>query len=224
MVDSVASGDNGQVTNDETTAPQPQTAPEEPELFPGERELAKTQPGSREEMRVMRRHYNWVNMVIALAACMALVLAALMFAPRPKGTEVRDIDYREVAASAQQRAEFPLVVPDLSEEWKANAASFDPQGSPAVDTWYISLVGPDDAWVAVNQSAGDERWAESFVDEMAQVGTQDVDGVEFTTWEGDKGLQAMVGPGPEGTETVYLGRAPWDVFAEVASAAAESVG
>ena len=150
---------------------------EEPELFPGEKALARTKAGSRDEMRVIRRHYNWVNMAMALLACLVLVLAALALAPRPEGDITREVEYEAVAQNVQQEAGFDLAVPGMPDGWHANAASFGESGTPAVETWYVSWVDGDDGWASLRQTDAEETpdaWAESYLEEFAETGESDL--------------------------------------------------
>ncbi|WP_236865953.1 DUF4245 domain-containing protein [Brevibacterium daeguense] len=177
----------------------------------------RVQPGSRDEMRQLRTGANWVNMAIALGACLIVVLAALAFVPRPETELTREIDYVGVAQSAQQDAEFRLAVPELPEGWVSNEASFRPMGSPESETWYVSWVGPERGWVSLRQSQGDENWVKSMLDEdMLQTGARDIAGESFATYEDSGARQALVGEVGE-TTLVLKGTAPWETFDQFAS-------
>lgn len=238
----VTTGDNTGV-NDQQHAPQPplpsSTArygglegPDQPhdspELFPGEKALSRTRAGSREEMRVLRRHYNWVNMVVALVACLVLVLAALALAPRPSGDITREVEYWTVAENAQPAADFDLSVPDLPEGWHSNAASFDHEGTPAVETWYVSLVADDDeGWMSLRQTDAEETpeaWAESYLEEFAETGESDLSGTTFTRFEGvGSSDNALLGHA-DGTVLLLIGSGDWAQLEAWAEAASQSVG
>ncbi|WP_051297940.1 DUF4245 domain-containing protein [Brevibacterium album] len=201
--------------------------PEQPELFPGERALARTRAGSREEMRVIRRHYNWVNMVIALLACGALVAVALMLAPRPEGDPTREVDYTQVAQSAQPMAAFPLAVPDIPEGWHANSATFGESGPAAVPTWYVSWVNEEqERWLSLRQVAADapESWSAAHLEEYATTGESELGGVQFTRYERTGGSgHALVGSA-EGTNLLIMGSAPWEQVEAIAEEALTSQG
>lgn len=170
------------------------------------------QPGSREEMRQIRMSSNWVNMAIALGVCLAAVLVAFAFVPEPANELEREVDYVGMAESAQTSSDFPLAVPELPEGWVSNEVNFEPMGTPAVDTWYVSWVGPEREWMSLRQSRGNENWVRSMVtDELAEIGTRDVSGQTFTAYENSRGEQALVGPVGD-TTVVLKGTAAWETY------------
>lgn len=205
----------------------PERPREEPELFPGEKALARTKAGSREEMRVIRRHYNWVNMAIALLACLALVLAALALAPRPDGDITREVDYGVVAENVQPESGFDLAVPGMPDGWHSNAASFDHGGTPAVETWYISWVDGDDGWASLRQTDAEDTpdaWAESYLEEFAETGESELGGTAFTRFEGtDSSDKALLGEA-DGTVLLLVGAGEWGPLEEFATASVETIG
>jgi len=205
----------------------PEATQEAPELFPGEKALARTKAGSRDEMRVLRRHYNWVNMVIALVACLALVLAALALAPRPEGDITREVDYGEVARTVQPDAAFGLAVPPLPEGWEANAASFGQQGTPAADTWYVSWVDGDDGWASLRQADADDTpdaWAESFLEEFAETGESELGGADFTRFEGTSSSDMALLGEADGTILLLVGEGEWGPLEEFAAGSVQTIG
>ena len=198
-----------------------------PELFPGEKALARTKAGSREEMRVLRRHYNWVNMVIALLACFALVAGALMLAPQPSGDITREVDHVAVAENAQGSAPFALAVPDLPEGWHANAASLRHEGTPSAETWYVSLVADDASnWMALRQvDAQDtpEAWAQTHLEDLAPTGESEVGEVTFERYSGTDDSQIALLGEVEGTLLLMSGSGDWAALEELTAGAVESV-
>lgn len=173
---------------------------------------SQVQPGSREEMRLLRMRSNWVNMAIALAVCLIVVLVALAFVPRPANELRREVDYVGIAESAQQTADFELAVPRLPDGWTSNEASHDPLGTPAVETWYVSWVGPERAWMSLRQSQGNENWVNSMLgEEMLQVGSRDVAGETFAMYQNASGDQALVGSAGD-TTIVLKGTAAWETY------------
>src|SRR5699024_8876726 len=66
-------------------------------------------PGSREEMRFLRRNSNWVNMIIAILACLAVVVGILFIAPQPEVDSERVVDYQGIAEQSEGNADFDLI-------------------------------------------------------------------------------------------------------------------
>jgi len=200
---------------------------EGPELFPGEKALARTKAGSREEMRVLRRHYNWVNMVIALVACFVLVGAALMLAPRPTGDLARDVDHAAIAETAQGSAPFVLSVPELPQGWHANAASLREDGTPPAETWYVAAVDAEaDEWMDLRQVEADEvpeAWADLQLEDFAVTGESDLDGVTFERYAATSGSDIALLGDVEGTRLLLKGSGEWSSLEALATGAVASV-
>ena len=171
-----------------------------------------TQRGQRrEDVRAMRLSANWVNMLIAVGACFLVVFGVLALSPRPEGELQREVDYKEVADVAQNEARIPLAVPSLPEGWVANEAVYEPLGTPAFDTWYVSWVGPQQEWMSLRQSTGGSAWVESMLEDYSKLGERTIAG---TTWDlygtsgGSQGLVTTIGD----ATYVLKGTAPWERF------------
>lgn len=183
----------------------------------------KPVPGSREEMRQIRLTSNWVNMIIALLICFGVVFVVFMLVPQPKGDPTRSVDVASIGQAAEDHAGFDLYTPKLLEDWNANDAHFTKMGHPEADTWYVSMVGPQDQWVSVRQSEGDDDWLASVVDGAVERGKSDIDGVTFTEYESkDLTQQALVGK-IAGTTVVLKGSARWESYHEYAKQAVEQL-
>lgn len=180
------------------------------------------QPGSREEMRLIRKNSTWVNMVIALAACVLLVVVVASFTPKLDGSIERDIDYKGDAEASQGLADFPLAVPDVPKGWTANEATFEPLGTPAFDTWYVSWVGPGQQWVALEQSQGDEAWASSLMEDAVEIGEHEIEGTTFTEYQGPDSKQYLSG---EVADTLFVVKATaqWESVDTIVASAVDSV-
>lgn len=150
--------------------------------------MEKTQPN----MRKLRLEANWMNMVIALGACVLLMVVALVIAPQPKGDPVRTVDAQAIGARAAQSVTWPVAVFATPEGWHANEAQLTTMGDPSADTWYASYVGPDDQWMSIRQAPGSKEWAESLVEDFQANGSETFAGVSFEAYTGDQREQAYV--------------------------------
>ena len=116
-------------------------------------------PGSREEMRFLRKNSNWVNMIIAILACLAVAVGILFLAPQPEVDSERVVDYQGIAEQSQGNAEFDLIVPQIPRGWTSNEATLDRVGDSEFTSWYMSFIGPDDQWVSIEQAEASTRGA-----------------------------------------------------------------
>lgn len=143
-------------------------------------------PGSREEMRFLRKHSNWVNMVIAILACLGVVVVALLMAPQPEVDSERVVDYKAVAESAQANVDFPLIVPTIPKGWKSNEATFDRVSDSETLSWYVSFLGEQQQWVSIEQARASEHWVTMRLgDDAVSAETVDVSGVTFQIYRAD---------------------------------------
>lgn len=184
--------------------------------------LGEAAPPRMSEHMEQKMRANWVNMAIALGACMVVVLLALAFVPRPENEFDRVVDYAATAEAVQDGADFTLAVPTLPEGWVSNEASYDLYGTPELTTWYVSFVGPEQQWVSLRQVAGtseggtNANWVKNQLgDDALQVRTEDVAGTQFLVYESRSGDQAYVGD-VDGSTVVLFGTAQWDSFTAIA--------
>lgn len=136
-------------------------------------------PGSREEMRFLRKNSNWVNMIIAILACLAVVVVILLIAPQPNVDSERVVDYQAVAEQSQDSADFDLIVPQIPTGWTSNEASLDRIGDSDTTSWYMSFIGTQQQWVSVEQAKASERWAKKKVGDAVAAETVKAGGSEF---------------------------------------------
>lgn len=142
-------------------------------------------PGSREEMRLLRKNSNWVNMTVAIMACLALVGGVLLLAPQPEVNSERVVDYRAIAEVSQSNTDYPLVVPDVPSGWTSNEANLDRIGDTGVTSWYVSFLGPDDQWVSIEQAQASQAWADGRVKDATAAETVDVSGYTYQVYRTD---------------------------------------
>lgn len=153
-----------------------------PEVY-GPPEPARPEPGSREEMLYLRRTSTWVNMVIALVACVLVVVLIVAIVPRTSEDFSRDIDVAEVAQQAEGSVDFTFAQPDMGKGWSANEATFSDTGQPPTPTWYISLIGPNDQWVTVVQADTEsDAWLKDHLDTAEQQGPVEAGGREWDSF------------------------------------------
>ncbi|WP_227492732.1 DUF4245 domain-containing protein [Brevibacterium sp. CFH 10365] len=149
-------------------------------------------PGSREEMRFLRKNSNWVNMVIAILACLAVAVGILFLAPQPEVDSERVVDYQGIAEQSQGNAEFDLIVPQIPRGWTSNEASLDRMGDSEYTSWYMSFIGPDDQWVSIEQAEASANWAKRKTDEAAAAEKVTVGGADFQIYRTEEAKEYWV--------------------------------
>lgn len=164
---------------------------------------ARPQPTTPDVVRVV--------VLLALGIVLAGWLGSL-FRNQPE-VEPDTVDYRAIAAAAQEGAGFPLTVPSrLPQAWRATSARWDPTDRQ----WHIGVLTGDEEYVGLEQSgAGLAQARRAFAPDSTQAGTVDVarrpwlrfvDGQtgEVTLMEErSRSVVAVTGSVPEATLAAY---------------------
>ncbi|WP_309136025.1 DUF4245 domain-containing protein [Brevibacterium oceani] len=149
-------------------------------------------PGSREEMRFLRKNSNWVNMVIAILACLAVAVGILFIAPQPEVDSERVVDYQGIAEQSEGNADFDLIVPQIPQGWSANEATLDRLNDSEFLSWYMSFIGTDDQWVSIEQSKASANWAKNKTDDAVAAEKVTVGGADFQIYRTDEAKEYWV--------------------------------
>lgn len=149
-------------------------------------------PGSREEMRFLRKNSNWVNMIIAILACLAVVVGILFIAPQPEVDSERVVDYQGIAEQSEGNADFDLIVPQIPRGWSANEASLDRFNDSEYVSWYMSFIGSEDQWVSIEQAKASQNWAKKKTEGAVAAETLTVGGLDFQVYRTDDAKEYWV--------------------------------
>lgn len=98
-------------------------------------------------------------MVRSLALVLAFVplIAGAVFLSRPEAVPQPMVDFRAVAAAAQeeQASDLPLLVPRGLDGWRCTVARLDGSGDATV--WRLAFLTPAEEYVGLEQAGGDPR-------------------------------------------------------------------
>ncbi|RKR74985.1 DUF4245 domain-containing protein [Frondihabitans australicus] len=134
--------------------------------------------------RAHRMNQTTKNLVLSLIASVALLVVIVLIVPRPTSSDVKDVDYRQIASQAQQQVSVPLASPKLPSSWKANDAEIKPAGADGVQSWYIGLITPDTQFIGLTQGINaNDTWVADQLDETAQTTVATVDGVAWDVYD-----------------------------------------
>ena len=177
-----------------------------------------------ENSRKHRQRQTVMNLVLALGASLLVVLVIVLLVPRSDTPIERDIDVADVAAQAQAASDDPLAVPELPEEWRANAAELRRSDVDEVTAWYAGYLTPSDEYVGMYQGLdANATWVAELLARTLATGTTTIDGVEWTVYDNrdssDDVGNARYGLTTEagGTTFVLLGTATLEEFETLAT-------
>src|SRR5690606_15242586 len=109
--------------------------------------------------------------------------------PRGEPTERPAIDLAQIAADVESTSERPVVVPELGDFWRVNAAGLE---GGAVNVWSMTLAPSGErerGFIRVAQAFdADVTWAPQVTGGMAPTGTTEIDGLTWDVYDmGDRG-------------------------------------
>lgn len=101
---------------------------------------------------------------------------------------VGDVDYASIASSAQEAAQYPVLIPSsVPEGWRANGARFRPSGE---QPWHLGMLTDNDIYIGLEQAVGTgEGLLSTFAEDSEPDGTATIAGDE---WQVHRGQGATV--------------------------------
>ncbi len=136
-----------------------------------------------ENSRAHRANQTTRNLVLALLASLAVVLFVVLVVIRPDNTPVTYVDYRAIAASAQQSVSQPLVAPQLPKTWKSNSAVLK-DGDGDGTTWYVGLITPKQQFIAIEEGIStDDTWFGGLLGKAQPTGHTTIAGIRWTIYD-----------------------------------------
>lgn len=177
-----------------------------------------------ENSRTYRQRQTVKNLVLSLGASLLVVLVLVLLVPRSDTPIERDVDVALVAAQAQASSDDPLAVPELPEDWQANAAELRRSDVDEVTAWYAGYLTPSDEYLGMYQGLdANPTWIAELLARTLATGTTTIDGVEWTVYDNrdsaDDVGNARYGLTTEadGTTFVLLGTATPEEFETLAA-------
>jgi hypothetical protein len=177
-----------------------------------------------ESSRLRRQRQSLFNLLLALGASLAVVLVIVLIVPRSDAPIERDVDVAAVAGQAQAVHDETLAVPELSDDWRSNAAGLR-TGADGVTAWYAGYLTPSDEYIGMYQGIeANPTWVAGLLERTIATGTTTIDGVEWTVYD-NRDTGADVGNARYGLTTeaggstfVLLGTATSEEFETLAAA------
>lgn len=132
-----------------------------------------------ETSRLHRSNQTAINLVAALVVSLIVVLLIVLVVVRPNPEPPQPVDYAALADQAQPTVSAPLVSPELTDDWSANAAELET--SSGVTSWYIGLITPSTQFIGVRQGIdANETWLAGQLGYAQATGEATIDGI---TWQ-----------------------------------------
>jgi len=136
-----------------------------------------------ESSRRHRSNQTLLNLVLALAASLGIVLFLVLVVVRPSMDPAPNVDYQKLAADAQPTVSEPLASPSLPKSWSANAARLK-TGSDGIVTWYIGFITPAPQYIGLVQGIkANPSWVAAQLESARATGTETIGGIDWTVYD-----------------------------------------
>lgn len=134
--------------------------------------------------RAHRENQTAFNLVIAIGVSVVIVVVLVLVVVRPNGSQLKDVDYLQVGAQAQQQVTTTLVEPKMPSAWKANSAEIRPAGSDGVQSWYIGFITPDTQFIGMTQGLkANQTWVSNELQQASKTSSKTVGGLDWTIYD-----------------------------------------
>lgn len=136
-----------------------------------------------ETSRAHRANQTTRNLVLAIVASLGIVLFAVLVVVRPSTNLVKSVDYRTVAAQAQQTVGAKLAAPNLPKDWTSNDAELKADNGKTVE-WYVGLITPKKQFIGIEQGVHtSDTWFGSLLGKSQPTGHIAIAGVDWTVYD-----------------------------------------
>jgi hypothetical protein len=136
-----------------------------------------------ETSRAHRANQTTRNLILALIASLAIVLFVVLVVVRPATNLVKTVDYRTVAAQAQQTVSAKLAAPAMPKGWTSNDAELENDSGNTVD-WYVGLITPKQGFIAIEQGVDtSDTWYGSLLGKSPVTGHVTIAGVHWSVYD-----------------------------------------
>ncbi|WP_311243055.1 DUF4245 family protein [Microbacterium sp. WCS2018Hpa-23] len=134
------------------------------------------------------------SLIAALIATLAIVAVIVFAVPRGEPATSTTIDMVSIAADVESTVDSPVIVPDLNDFWRVNAAGLT---SGATSVWDVTLAPSAEderGFVKLAQAFGaDSSWAPQRLNGTAPTDTTSIGGLEWDVYEpGDAGAKQNI--------------------------------
>jgi hypothetical protein len=135
-----------------------------------------------ENSRKHRSNQTLINLVLALAASLAIVLFLVLVVVRPDGATVKPVDYRAAASQSQPTVSSHLAAPDLPKGWTANLADVE-TGSDGIVTWSIGFITPKQQYIGFVQGLkANSSWLSDQVQNARSTSSESLAGLDWAVY------------------------------------------
>lgn len=134
------------------------------------------------------------GLVAALLATLAIVVVIVLAVPRGEPATERTVDVTGIAADVESSLGSPVIVPDLDDFWRVNAAGLTSGATPVWDVTLAPAAENERGFIKLAQAFGvDSSWAPQRLNGIAPTDSTTIGGIEWDVYSlGDAGAKQNV--------------------------------
>lgn len=124
------------------------------------------------------------SLIAALLVTVAVVAVIIFAVPRGEPTTAKKIDVAAIAADVESTMGSPVIVPDLGDFWRVNAAGLTSGGTVVWDITLAPAADDERGFIRLAQAFdADAGWAPQRLNGIAPTDTTVIDGVEWDVYK-----------------------------------------
>lgn len=124
------------------------------------------------------------SLVAALIVTLAIVLVIVLIVPRGEPASAPSVDMVGIAADVESTMESPVIVPDLGDFWRVNAAELTSGATVVWDVTLAPAAEDERGFIKLAQAFdADSSWAPQRLNGTAPTDTTSIDGLEWDVYE-----------------------------------------
>ena len=124
------------------------------------------------------------SLIAALLVTVAVVAVIIFAVPRGEPTNAKKIDLAGIAANVESTMDSPVIVPELGDFWRVNAAGLT---SGATVVWDVTLAPADEderGYIRLAQAFdADSSWAPQRLNGIAPTDSVRIDGLDWDVYQ-----------------------------------------
>ncbi|WP_186307686.1 DUF4245 family protein [Microbacterium sp. 1.5R] len=134
------------------------------------------------------------GLIAALLATLAIVVVIVLAVPRGEPASERQVDMVGIAADVESSLDTPVLVPDLGDFWRVNAAGLTNGAPPVWDVTLAPASQKERGFVKLAQAFGvDSSWAPQRLNGIAPTDETTIGGLQWDVYAlGDAGAKQNV--------------------------------
>ncbi|OAN33646.1 DUF4245 family protein [Microbacterium sp. H83] len=144
--------------------------------------------------KAYRSSQTFRSLIAALIATLAIVVVIVFAVPRGEPATAPTVDLDGIAADVESTMDSPVIVPELDDFWRVNAAELSSGATPVWDITLAPAAEDERGFIRVAQAFdADASWAPQRLNGIAPTDTTSIGGLEWDVYQlGDAGAKQNV--------------------------------